>query len=78
MWDVTGEIPDVVQRAIISHLKGNCRFTFEGDYRLTGELLPFYGDALLCQLVLETGCSVASGRQRRQQLTVPATKCSSR
>ena len=72
MWDVTGEVPDVVQRAIISHLKGNCRFAFKGDYRLTGELLPFYGDALLCQLVLEAGCAIVSGRKRRQELTVPA------
>ena len=73
MWNVTGTIPEIAQRSIISHLKGNCRFTFEGDYRLTGELVPFYGETLLCQLVLEAGCSLTSGRRRRQELPVPAT-----
>jgi hypothetical protein len=65
VWDVTGQIPDEVQRAILAHLKDNCRFAFEGDFQLTGEQLPFYGGALLCQLILDAGCSVSSGRRRK-------------
>ena len=73
MWEITGSIPDVVQDSIISHLRENCHFTFDGPYRLTGEPIPFYGDALLCELVLEPGCSLRSARKRKQTLQRPAT-----
>jgi len=72
VWNVTGSIPEAVQAAIVSHLKENCRFTFEGPHRLSGEPAPFYGEALLCQLVLEPGCWVISGRRRKQHLVAPA------
>ena len=55
-----------------SHLKHNCQFTFEGPYRLTGEPAPFYGAALLCQLVLPAGCSYKSARKTKE-LDTPAT-----
>lgn len=66
MWEVTGAIPEELQDAIISHLRNNCQFTFEEPYRLTGEPAPFYGAALLCQLVLLPGCSYKSARKTRQ------------
>ena len=67
MWAIEGRIPDHVQRAIVSHLKENCRFTFEGSAQLRADPLPFYPDTLLCQLLVEPGARVGSGRRRRQQ-----------
>jgi hypothetical protein len=72
VWNVTGSLPEAVQAAIVSHLKENCRFTFEGPHRLSGERVPFYGEALLCQLVLEPGSWVVSGRRRKQHLVATA------
>jgi hypothetical protein len=40
---------------------------------LTGESLPFYGGALLCELVLHPGTKLSSGRKRKQALERPAT-----
>jgi hypothetical protein len=66
VWEVTGQIPDAVKAAIIAHLKDNCRFTFKGACRLTGDPAPFYGDVLLCELVLEPGTTFNNGRKRKE------------
>ena len=73
MWEIKEPIPEAVQQAIISHLKDNCHFWFEGSYRLTGEPATYYGGALLCELVLEPGTRLSSGRKRKQTLQRPAT-----
>lgn len=73
MWEITGSVPDSVQQAIVSHLRENCDFTFEGPYRLTGDPIAFYGEALLCELVLEPGTRLSSGRKRKQTLQRAAT-----
>ncbi len=72
MWEIEGEIPEELQGAIISHLKHNCQFAFEGPYRLTGKPAPFYGAALLCQLVLQVGCSYRNARKTKV-LDTPAS-----
>jgi hypothetical protein len=71
VWEVAGSIPDSKRDAIIAHLKSNCRFTFNGAYRLTGDATSFYRDVLLCELVLQPGTSFSSGGKRKQ-LTAPA------
>ncbi len=65
MWEIAGEIPEELQGVIVSHLKHNCQFTLEGAYRLTGEPAPFYGAALLCQLVLPAGSSYKNARKTK-------------
>jgi len=70
VWDVTGPIPEALKGAIVSHLRENCRFTFEEPCRLTGEQVPFYGDVLLCQLVLEPGSTFSSSRKKKQLQSV--------
>ncbi len=73
MWEVTEPISDELQHAIVAHLKYNCRFAFEGPHQLTGASAPFYGAALLCQLVLEPGCSFKNARRPREELNAAAT-----
>jgi hypothetical protein len=73
VWEISAPISGAVQTAIIAHLRDNCDFTFDGPCRLTGEPVPFYGDALLCELVLEPGSRLSSGRKRRQTLQSAAT-----
>jgi hypothetical protein len=66
VWEVMGPVPDALRNAIIAHLKSNCRFTFKGEYQLTGDPLPFYGEVLLCELVLKPGCFFSSGGKRKE------------
>lgn len=72
MWEVTGSLPDAWQEAIVSHLRSNCRFTFEKPYRLTGEPAPFPSEVRLCQLVLEPGSSF-SNRGKRKDIKTAVT-----
>ena len=69
VWEVTGPIPDAVKDAIVAHLKSNCRFTFKGNYRLTGDPVSFYGDVLLCELALDSGTYFSNGRKRKELST---------
>jgi hypothetical protein len=71
VWDVTGPVSDSIERAIIAHLKGKCRFGFEGAYRLTADPAPFYRGVLLCELVLVPGARV-SNRGKWQEVTTTA------
>jgi hypothetical protein len=72
VWEVEGNIPEEIARAILAHLAKHCDFKFTGDeFRLTGEGLDFYG-ALLCQLDLPAGCSLKIRRRGTQELTFPA------
>ena len=72
MREITGTISDATKGAIIAHLRDNCRFTIKGTSRLTGEPTPFYGDVLLCELVLEPDSSFISNRKRKE-LKTPTT-----
>ena len=72
MWEVKGEIPEEIARAIRAHLAKHCDFKFTNDdFRLTGEVLDFYG-ALLCQLDLPAGCTLKMRRRGAQDLPSPA------
>ena len=66
VWEITGRITDELQNAIVAHLKHNCRFSFEGPCQLTGELVPFYGAAMLCQMVLPAGASYTSAGKTKE------------
>lgn len=70
MWHVEGSVSDHLQRSIVSHLKANCQFEFDGACQLRADPLPFYEDALLCELVCEPGSCIRIGRRRNQQLGV--------
>lgn len=72
MWEVKGEIPEEIARAILAHLAKHCGFKFNSDeFRLTGEALDFYG-ALLCQLDLPAGCTRKMRHTGAQDLPDPA------
>jgi hypothetical protein len=72
VWEVKGEIPEEIARAIVAHLGRHCDFTFSSDgSRLTGEMLDFYG-ALLCQLDLPAGSMLKMRRKGRRELQFPA------
>jgi hypothetical protein len=71
VWEVAGPVSDSTRSAIVTHLKGNCRFSFDGAFRLTGDPTSFYRGVLLCELVLEPGTRVSHGR-KWQELTAAA------
>jgi hypothetical protein len=68
VWDVSGPVSDELKRTILSHLEQNCAFDFRGDEELTGGLLSFYADTVLCQLVLPKGAEIKHRRGQRERL----------
>jgi hypothetical protein len=68
VWQVTTPVPAALEQAIVSHLRHNCRFAFEGAYKLFAEQVSFYENASLCMLCLEPGTTLNSGRRRRQRI----------
>jgi hypothetical protein len=69
VWDVSGPVSDELKRTILNHLEQNCAFEVRGDDgELTGELLSFYADTVLCQLVLPKGAEIRHKRGQRERL----------
>jgi hypothetical protein len=72
VWELRDEISDDTAQAIFTHLETHCGFSFSGEqFRLAGEKLDFYRDALLCQLDLPPGCTVDTRRERPRDLPLP-------
>ena len=64
MLDFPDRPTDEFKLAVLSHLRDNCAFEFQGSHSFSTQLLRFYPDTFLCRLVLDAGTRLKSGKAK--------------